>query len=74
MLRQLGQRFAAVMKVIGYAQAWLLLTVFYVLILGPVALIVRWLTDPLRLRTSARPPWQAKTLPADPWTWAKSQS
>jgi hypothetical protein len=40
--------------VLGNFQARLLLTVFYVLLVGPIGLILRWRSDPLKLRQPER--------------------
>jgi hypothetical protein len=42
---------------IGDAQARILLTVFYVLIVGPFALVVRFWSDPLRLNSKNSSGW-----------------
>ena len=63
----------AVAKEIGRVQTWLILTLFYFLLLAPLALIFRCVADPLRLR-GAGSPWLAKREPADRWSWARSQS
>ena len=64
----------AAAKTIGRAQAWLILTLFYFVVLAPVALIFRCVADPLHLRASAGSNWLPKSEPADRWSWARSQS
>ena len=45
-------RWMALLRIIGGIQAWILLSLFYVVIVTPMGLLVRWLSDPLRLRCS----------------------
>ena len=74
-MKRLVQVLKTVAKAIGRAQTWLILTLFYCVVLAPVAVIFRCAADPLRLRASARSPsWLTKTEPADRWRWARSQS
>ena len=72
-MKRFVQILKAVAKAIGRAQTWLILTLFYWLILAPVAIIFRCAADPLRLR-GAGSPWLAKREPSDRWNWAKAQS
>jgi len=46
---------------IGNFQARLLLTLFYFIILGPFAMIVRWCDDPLSLKARTPREWCPKT-------------
>ena len=66
LLMRLAQR-------IGRIQAWLIFTLFYFIILAPVALVFKLLADPLRLRSRASL-WTSRTPPADPISWGKAQS
>ena len=50
-------RWMALLRTIGNVQAWIILTVFYVLIITPFGLIFRLAADPLRLRRRAST-WQ----------------
>ena len=43
-------RWMAVLRTIGNLQAWILFTLFYLVILTPIALVFRFVADPLRLR------------------------
>ena len=43
-------RWMALLRTIGNIQAWILLTVFYVVIVTPIGFIFRFAADPLRLR------------------------
>lgn len=54
-LRDLWQRWKRTAHRIGDAQARFILTVFYLLILAPFALVIRFWSDPLRLKRS--PGW-----------------
>ena len=51
----------AVTRRVGEAQAWLLLTCLYFVVLGPMAIVFKGLTDPLRLRRSSGPDWHPRT-------------
>ena len=43
-------RWMAALRTIGNLQAWILFTLFYLVILTPIALVFRFVADPLRLR------------------------
>lgn len=73
MQNRIWQGFLAFAKRVGQVQAWLLLTVFYVLVLAPVALIFRLSADPLRLRHRGSAIWHTKPKPDDRWRWARAQ-
>ena len=60
-------------KRIGRVQAWIIFTLFYFVIMAPVALIFRVLADPLRLRSRASL-WTSRAPPADPISWGRAQS
>ena len=51
-------RWMAVLRTIGNLQAWILFTLFYLVILTPIALVFRVVADPLRLRRRRRSTWQ----------------
>ncbi len=63
-LRALGRALMRVLRAIGHVQAWIILTVFYLLFLAPVAIVFRLVADPLRLRRSTGSPWTPRTAPA----------
>jgi hypothetical protein len=50
---------------IGDAQARVVLTVFYFLVLGPFAAVLRLRSDPLALRPGAAGRWQGRDEAAD---------
>ena len=54
------KKWQRVAKRIGDFQARLILTVFYFIIIGPFALIVRWGADPLSLKKNAHQGWRVK--------------
>lgn len=67
LVKALWRRWTRIAHAIGTFQARLLLTVLYVLLLPPFALIARFSADPLRLRPATPPAWlprprQAPTL------------
>lgn len=55
--RILWARWTRVAHAIGTFQARLLLTVLYLLLLPPFALVARLSADPLRLRRATTPAW-----------------
>jgi hypothetical protein len=60
--KRLWQRWTSIAHAIGTFQARVLLTVFYLAVAPPFALVAR-LTDPLRLRAPAGPSyWDARTV------------
>ena len=63
----------AITKPIGRFQTWLLLTLFYIVFLAPVAIIFKWCADPLHLRLRKGSNWWPKTEPPDWLTWARTQ-
>ena len=66
-------RWMALLRTIGNVQAWLLLTVFYVLIIAPFGLIFRLAADPLRLRRRSST-WQSLERHYDQMDQAIEQS
>jgi len=60
-------------KRIGRVQAWIIFTLFYFVVMAPVALIFKLLADPLRLRCRSSV-WKTRVSPADPMVWGKAQS
>ncbi|MBI3088396.1 MAG: hypothetical protein HYY91_05905 [Candidatus Omnitrophica bacterium] len=73
MWHTLTQGLLAFAKRVGEVQAWLILTVFYFLILAPVALLFKCAADPLRLRRAPGSIWHPKPPPRDLRQWAKAQ-
>jgi hypothetical protein len=51
---------------IGDAQARVLLTVFYFVVLGPFALALRWRSDPLAIKPGAPAGWRPRREPEEP--------
>ncbi len=60
MLQRLWQHWKVIAYTIGTFQSRVLLNVFYVLILAPFALTVKWLSDPLRIKRQSRSQWLPK--------------
>ncbi len=58
--RGLWERWKRFGKRIGDVQARALLSLFYFIILAPFALIVRWLSDPLAIKSDTARGWQIK--------------
>jgi hypothetical protein len=55
--RQLWERWKRIARKIGDFQARALMTVFYFLILGPVAMAIRWRSDPLAIKATSPRGW-----------------
>lgn len=47
-------------RAVGDIQARVLLTLFYFVILGPFALVVRWASDPLAIKAGAPHGWRPR--------------
>jgi hypothetical protein len=56
--RQLWERWKRIARKIGDFQARALMTVFYFLVLGPVALGLRWRSDPLAIKAGTARGWR----------------
>jgi hypothetical protein len=55
--RKLWERWKQVSRKIGDFQARALMTLFYFLILGPPAMVLRWRSDPLVIKASTTKGW-----------------
>ena len=55
--RALWEGWKRVARKIGDFQARLLLTVFYIFVIGPFALLIRWRGDPLLIKSAAPRGW-----------------
>ncbi len=66
------RRFAAV---VATWQARLLYSVVYVLLIIPLGMLLRWRSDPLRLRRApaGRTVWRVRSEPPDLQQWARRQ-
>ncbi len=60
MLRRLWNAWKPIGERIARAQAGLLLAVFYIVIITPFALGVKWLSDPLGLRSAGTHGWTSR--------------
>ncbi len=60
-VRSLLERWKRVARKIGDAQARVLLTFFYLFIVGPFALGIRWFGDPLAIKKGTRRGWRLRT-------------
>ena len=59
-LRALWEAWKRVARRIGDLQARVLLTAFYFLVLGPLALLLRWRADPLALHPGTGRGWAVR--------------
>jgi hypothetical protein len=59
-LRAAWEAWKRLARRIGDIQARILLTVFYYLVLGPFALVLRWRSDPLALGPERPTGWRAR--------------
>ncbi len=66
-------RWMALLRTIGNIQAWILLSIFYVVIITPFGLVFRWVADPLRLRRRGST-WQPFTHSYEQMEQAAEQS
>ena len=64
----------ACLRTIGNIQAWILLTVFYVVIITPFGFFFRLFADPLRLRRQQGSNWQPFAHSYERMELAKEQS
>jgi len=58
--KTLWERWKRFGKRIGDFQARALLSIFYFIILAPFAIIIRWVSDPLAIKTETSMGWQVK--------------
>ena len=66
-------RWMAFLRRVGNVQAWIILSLFYVVILTPFGLIFRFAQDPLRLRRRGST-WQPFARPYNSMGEAREQS
>lgn len=66
-------RWMAFLRRIGNVQAWIILSLFYVVILSPFGFIYRFAADPLRLRRRGST-WQPFARPYDTMAEGREQS
>ncbi len=75
MARQLWERWKHVARKIGDFQARALMTLFYFLILGPLALVLRWCSDPLAIKATTPRGWiDREAKEGEPMAHARRQS
>lgn len=67
-------RWMAILHTIGNVQAWILLSIFYVVILTPLGLVYRLVADPLRMRKREASNWIPLPRQYDRLEDAKEQS
>ncbi len=73
-LRSLWEAWKGVAHAIGKLQARLVFSILYVVLLGPVALVLRLLADPLRHRHPPNSNWRERAAPTDDaWVGARRQ-
>jgi hypothetical protein len=65
-MRNLWKTWKRIARKIGDVQARIILTLFYFLIVGPFALVVRWRSDPLAMKPGTPRGWQLKEETKDP--------
>ena len=74
LLRALWEAWKIVAHAIGRVQARVVFSLFYVVLLGPVALVLRLVADPLRHRHPTESNWRERAAQAgDPWVGARRQ-
>ena len=73
-LRALWEAWKLVAHAIGSFQARVVFSILYVVVLGPVAVVLRLVADPLRHRHPPVSNWRARASEAgDPWDGARRQ-
>lgn len=73
-LRALWEAWKLVAHAIGRVQARLVFSLFYIVLLGPVALVLRLVADPLRHRHPPSSNWRERAAQAgDPSAGARRQ-
>jgi hypothetical protein len=73
--RKLWEHWKRVARKIGDFQARALMTLFYFLILGPLALVLRWRSDPLGIKATTPPGWRDREAKeGGPMAHARRQS
>jgi hypothetical protein len=73
-LRALWEAWKVVAHAIGKIQARIVFSLFYIVLLGPVALVLRLVSDPLRHRPPPSSNWRERTAhTGDPWAGARRQ-
>ena len=74
-VRRLWERWKHIARKIGDFQARALMTLFYFLILGPLALILRWRSDPLAIKAGTARGWnRLEGKAGEPMEQARRQS
>jgi hypothetical protein len=56
--RKLWEGWKRIARKIGDFQARVLMTLFYFLVLGPVAMVLRWRSDPLAIKPNTQRGWR----------------
>jgi hypothetical protein len=73
--RKLWEHWKRIARKIGDFQARALMTLFYFLILGPVAMVIRWRSDPLAMKPGTRRGWGIRDKrEGEPMAHARRQS
>jgi hypothetical protein len=73
-LRRLWERWKVIARRIGDFQARAMLVVFYFVIVGPLALVLRWRSDPLAIKPGSRRGWIVRDdAPGMPMQHARRQ-
>ena len=73
-LRALWEAWKVVAHAIGKVQARIVFSLFYLVLLGPVALVLRLASDPLRHRHPPSSNWREREAhTGDPWAGARRQ-
>ena len=72
-MTRIKEIFLTIAKRIGRIQTWLIFTLFYFVVMSPLALLFKCFADPLHLRSRSSL-WRSRVPPADPLGWGKTQS
>jgi hypothetical protein len=73
-LRRLWERWKVIARKIGDFQARAMLVMFYFVIVGPLALVLLWRSDPLAIKPGSRRGWSVRDdAPGTPMEHARRQ-
>ena len=73
-LRALWEAWKIVAQAMGKVQARIVFALLYIVLLGPVAVVMRLVADPLRHRHPPASNWRERAASAgDPWVGARRQ-
>ena len=73
-MKRTWQRWQRIARIVGTVQARIIFTIFYFVLVSPIALIFKLLADPLQLRRREGSYWDPIPEDQDPATSTRKQS